>query len=259
MDFLRLDFSVPPVAHVVWGEVAPGEVLAGMWTTLTYAVRAHMEDRDTGFDVLEIDTPSEASVQSLDIDGQSLPTFLVEVGIDHLKVAFPEHPIRRDNALLRLTFQCRVLSFGTRFTGRVYHSRTGELPQQIVPGDASPDLETNDLMVAVQLSNRILWLLGASPNPFTPNGDGRGDETTIEYRILKVIDPAPVILTISTLSGRLINTLYRGEQGSGIHAVMWDGRDHTGRLVRPGTYICEARVEAEIGTSTETMLIAVVY
>jgi len=74
----------------------------------------------------------------------------------------------------------------------------------------------------------LLVSLAAHPNPFNPT-------TTIEYTLPS---PGPLELGIYDALGGLVVTLERGSRPAGRHAVVWDGRDSSGRVVGSGLYFC---------------------
>lgn len=65
------------------------------------------------------------------------------------------------------------------------------------------------------------------PNPFNPS-------TTIEYSI--PID-GKAKLSIYNIRGQKVNTLFDGTAQKGIHRIVWDGRDVSGRSVASGVYL----------------------
>ena len=258
LDSLAFEFSTPPVARFVWGEVGPLEVNAGEPTLFTYVVRAKIEERDTGFDALEIATPSRAAVKELKIGGTSVEDFTQAIADDRMEIHFPNHRVV-DATPVELSFEGAVLVYGTRFTGKVFDTQTAELPQPITAGDTSPDLPHNDLAVAVSLGETIVAGGRIVPNPFTPNGDGVNDRASIHYQILKLTKEVPVAASVYDLSGRLVRDLYSGTDVSGIYALDWNGLDNSGRLVTPGLYISRISVDADRGAGDMVALIAVVY
>lgn len=258
LDSLAFEFSTPPVARFVWGEVGPLEVNAGEPTLFTYVVRAKIEERDTGFDALEIATPSRATVEELKIGDTSVVDFTQAIADDRIVIHFPTHRVV-DTTPVELSFEGAVLVYGTRFTGKVFDTQTAELPQPITAGDTSPDLPNNDLAVAVSLGETIVAGGRIVPNPFTPNGDGVNDLASIHYQILKLTKEVPVSASIYDLSGRLVRDLYSGTDVSGIYALDWNGLDNSGRLVAPGLYISRISVDADRGAGDLVALIAVVY
>ena len=258
LDSLAFAFSTPPVARFVWGEIGPLEVNAGEPTLFTYVVRAKIEERDTGFDALEIATPARVAIEDLKIGGAAVVDFTQEIADDRLVVRFPNHRVV-DTTPVELRFEGAVLVYGTHFTGKVFDTQTGELPQPITAGDTSPDLPANDLAVAVSLGETIIAGGRIVPNPFTPNGDGVNDWASIHYQILKLTKEVPVTASIYDLSGRLVRDLYSGTDISGIYALEWNGLDNRGRLVAPGLYLSRISVDADRGQGDQVALIAVVY
>ena len=64
------------------------------------------------------------------------------------------------------------------------------------------------------------------PNPFNPS-------TTIKFAVPTA---GHVSLTVYDLAGRLVRTLIDGDLTAANHAVVWDGRNTSGRQVASGTY-----------------------
>ena len=77
--------------------------------------------------------------------------------------------------------------------------------------------------------------LSASPNPFSPDGDGREDFTVISYRL--PLTTAAVNIKIYDIRGRLVRTLFNNEPSGSSRSVIWDGRDDDGKVLRMGVYI----------------------
>lgn len=75
-------------------------------------------------------------------------------------------------------------------------------------------------------------LLGASPNPFSPN-------TRIRYRLASAQNAT---LRIFDVAGRLIRSLDSQPLLAGVHEIGWDGTDGRGRRAATGVYI--ARLNA---------------
>lgn len=62
-------------------------------------------------------------------------------------------------------------------------------------------------------------LLPSRPNPFR-------DDTTVR---LETVEPTPVVLEIHDVHGRMIRTLPDAPLDSGLHCLVWNGRDEAGR------------------------------
>ncbi|MFH1567877.1 MAG: gliding motility-associated C-terminal domain-containing protein [Gemmatimonadota bacterium] len=256
VDSVVIEYSAPPVARAVIGEVSPALVPAGEMTTFRYAVTPTIEAGDTGFDALTVSTPLAARMGELWIDG--VPSaHEAEVTDDALTVHFPL--IRTSRSRLEMTFDCQVLVFGTVFSGIVFDSRSAELPQEVVEGDASPALASNQLSVGItELGQEVLGGVRATPNPFTPNGDGVSDATAIRYQVRKLLLPGRVVVSLYTLAGARVWTRTL-EQESGLYAVEWDGRRESGELVPPGVYLYRLSVSTASGGESQAGTVCVVY
>jgi len=65
------------------------------------------------------------------------------------------------------------------------------------------------------------------PNPFNPS-------TTIRYQLPKA---AHVVLRSYSVFGQEMRMLVNARQTAGVNAVVWDGRDESGKEVSSGIYI----------------------
>ncbi|MBN2200596.1 lamin tail domain-containing protein [bacterium] len=75
----------------------------------------------------------------------------------------------------------------------------------------------------------------ASPNPFSPDGDGMDEAIFLEYSMSKANNR--VRLRIYDLAGRLIRTLKNGEEEEQTGFALWDGQDEDGHHAVIGRYI----------------------
>ena len=96
----------------------------------------------------------------------------------------------------------------------------------------SPDTFTVEIPVSVEetADSSILdsYRLEANyPNPFNPS-------TTIRYTLGKT---GETTLKVYNLRGEAIRVLADDNQAAGEHAIVWDGKDDSGRLVSSGVYI----------------------
>jgi hypothetical protein len=85
--------------------------------------------------------------------------------------------------------------------------------------------------------------LVATPNPFSPDGDGREDRTIIRFEIPRA--SGWMSIRIFDVRGRLIRFLANNEPCGGIGAVVWDGFDDERRRARIGIYIILLEVSGE--------------
>ncbi len=82
------------------------------------------------------------------------------------------------------------------------------------------------------------------PNPFNPS-------TTITYTTPEL---ELVNLSIYNIIGQKIRTLVSGTIPAGVHAIVWDGRDHTGASVGAGVYLYRLTADGRVETKKMLMV-----
>jgi len=82
------------------------------------------------------------------------------------------------------------------------------------------------------------------PNPFNP-------QTTIRFNLNRAEE---VSLNIYDIQGKKIQNLIRGRYTSGIHRVIWDGRDEVGNKASSGVYLYVLQTQEEILTRKMIMV-----
>ena len=258
IDSLSVGFSTPLFGREFIAELTPQQVVPGKKTAFTYAVRAILEPEDEGIDGLQVATPLPAAIKGVRINGSPVE-YSADVRADGFAVSFPENRITEHATLLEVDFDAEVLVYGTRFTGRVFDTkREGDIPQIIVPGDATPDIDTDDLLVKWDLDRSLLASVEISQRHLTPNGDGVNDAVEISYRLLQVIQSIQVSVEIFDLSGQRI--WHRSaEQANGQYTISWQGFDDAGQVVPPGLYVYQLVADADQGSNVYVGTLAVVY
>lgn len=88
----------------------------------------------------------------------------------------------------------------------------------------------------IQRVIKTFTLLQNYPNPFNPT-------TTIKYDLPR---SGNVEIKIYNITGRLVKTFQKSHQNSGLHEVIWDGKNDYGNKVASGFYIYQARFEKNI-------------
>ena len=263
VEFIEFSATKPPLAEEVVGEIHPTRVPLGETARLTLVLTSTIRAQHSGFDQIEIATPFGLSgVDSLKIGG--LP---VEPRVTMLKpdstlfsLQLPHRLAAGDSGeLVEVQFRAPVLRYGTPFNAWVRDSeRPGELAQQINPGDASLEVESESFVIRTTLSKDLLADLQVEPRLITPNGDGMNEEVSFSGDLMQLTERVPLTLGIFDLSGRLLKT-QEDLSRSGKFNFTWDGRATNGRLVPPGGYLYQIAVEAESGEEQLRGSLSVVY
>jgi flagellar hook assembly protein FlgD len=72
------------------------------------------------------------------------------------------------------------------------------------------------------------------PNPFNPS-------TTFAYNLPKA---GRVEISLYNIKGQKVRNLLSADQDSGLHSVVWDGKDNNGSLCASGFYFCRIQSPA---------------
>lgn len=263
LERLSFDYSKPPVATDVMGEIWPDEVDMGKRTRFTYALRPRFRATDQGFDGVELVTHTPAdTVRSVRLGGEEIPfsvAYLDEPA--RFVVAFPEHRIAPSENVegVEIEFDASVFRYSTEFTARVLDTKGDEVSQLIRPGNATIRIPSDGISVRTTLGAGTVGSVSATPRTVTPNGDGINDEVEISYDLFKLTKGAEVELSIHTLSGGQIRLLHTGFEGSGRYRHAWDGRDEDGRRVVPGVYVYCMEVRTDEGVERRAGTVCVAY
>ena len=265
IDYIEFKASVPPAVRGIVGEIFPPETQIGEVTQFTYFIKPTIRAGDQGFDSVEIATPSGfTSVDSLRLEGVDQADFTWMSQPDGLgfEVQLPRKLGPTDSgAVLEVVFKAPVLrEVGTFFDGRVFDSaKPHEVRQQIEPGNAADEAESEQLSVRTSVGRSLLFAPRAFPRIFTPNNDAINEVLTISYTLLRVTAPVPVSVAIYDLSGALIKQVYAGDDSVGEYARFWDGTDGSNRRVAPGIYVYRLAVDLYTGTEVSSGIVSVVY
>ena len=265
IDYIEFKASVPPAVRGIVGEIFPPETQIGAVTQFTYFIKPTIRAGDQGFDSVEIATPSGfTSVDSLRIEGVDQADFTWTSQPDGLgfEIQLPRKLGPTDSgAVLEVVFKAPVLrEVGTFFDGRVFDSaKPHEVRQQIEPGNAADEAESERLSVRTSVGRSLLFAPRVFPRIFTPNNDAINEVLTISYTLLRVTAPVPVSVAIYDLSGALIKQVYAGDDSVGEYARSWDGTDGSNRRVAPGIYVYRLAVDLYTGTEVSSGIVSVVY
>ena len=271
---LTVDHSIPPLAQQVVGEISllsdpqpfgnVPVVPAGAISTLAYDVIADVTDGDIGFDGIRIFTPSLPQFRELFIGDPPVAVVpdQVEETAEYLNLLFSSQRAKSQaTGTIRVVFDAQVFVQGTFFEAEVSDSQSDEPSQRIDPGDANPDVTTNNIRVltTAESSGDILPTFEIQPKVFSPNGDNRNDQAKVNYTIAQLVRPVEVKIGIFDLAGHKVRSLFEGQANSGTYSFEWNGHGENGTLLPVGIYMVKGEVITETGQFTRLNTVGVVY
>jgi hypothetical protein len=261
LDYIQFQTS-PPLSTQVLAEIVPSEAAAGEITLFTYKIKPRLDEGDSGFDGIEIGTPTlPAGVDAVRISGEDVPFEIVRMDSSGFAVRIPRIDLQRTEELVEVDFRCQVFRFGTQFPGRVFDSeRSQEVPQQLTPGDADPLSDSDVLQVDLEtLEVKRINSFEVSSSVVTPNADGVNDEVIIGYDLLNLSGNVPSTITVMDLGGRKVAQVLSGAAGSGRYRATWNGTGMDGGLLAPGLYLLRLEINSDQGASVAMRSISVAY
>jgi len=271
---LAFEYSFPPLVSSLVAEIAPVIATPGVETEFTLSMVARLttvttrhRPRDSGFRLIQINTAAaiDEVVRVLVDDEEVNATVTSRPG--GLDVTLWRRVVQT-GTFIQIVFRGKVFQDRTRFEVRVVdHRLTEGLDEEAAQfadaGDADETTLEQSLVVALASDgNGLPLIVDVEPRngaAFTPNGDGINDIFVLGYTLLKLTAPAPVILEIYGLDGRLRRRAFEAASANGVFTASWDGRQNTGVMAPPGTYLYELRVESDQATERVHGFVGVAY
>ncbi|MBT4976132.1 MAG: hypothetical protein HOL51_01715 [Gemmatimonadetes bacterium] len=272
---LNLDFS-PPLVDQAFAELWPVRgVEPGRTEEFTLYVRPKFRVGNPGFDRIRLQSSSAVRLELVSVragsenllrlgGGTSLWPGALQVvpGEQGVLDLFFAEPVT-EPTLYAIRFRTQIFLGHTQFFAELSHTDFPARVQEVSAGEATELVSSQALVAVVDLEEgRLLEDVTVTPPILTPNGDGINDEGAIEAKIFAVEGDKRLRVEVFDLSGRQLRDLSRQEaRPSGVHRVLWDGRDDTGRLVSPGVYVVRLGLDTDASRQrTETVrLVRVVY
>lgn len=224
-----------------------------------YQVTIQADARSTGVDTLVLFT--------------DIPLVVLAVKVNELNIPFD----------VRFRPGQIVIGFGNTInfsaTVNVHFRFTPFLDQTTLPSQViSKANPLNPQRVDAQLTGSVpSWTLSAfgvpeqvivgakaDPNPFTPNNDGRNDVTHFSFFVSNLILERPVSIKVFDVSGRLVRTVLDTRTTAQAfveqNAIAWDGRGDNGRVLPPGLYVYQIKVDVDgLSPAVVTKTVSIAY
>ncbi len=255
-DDIILEFN-NPLAQATAAEVFPNQAPPGKMSQFTYYLRSDIDASSRGFDQIQLTSTAGARFRAVRSAGETLTATVEE--IEHGFKIYLDTPVQR-STLVEIDFESTLYFNQTRFDAFLFNSGLSETVRQPVDsGDAETAISSNQVFVSLPNNQQLFSDLSLSSPVLTPNGDGISDHLQIEFDLLKVLSPRPVVIGVYDLSGRQIALISDAAATASRQRLAWDGRDTQGRTVAPGVYILRISVEGDALTRSESRLISVAY
>ena len=255
---IEVEYDPVLVAREVSGKIFPDTVRKGEEGALTYTAAIEVGGDDYGVDQMRLDGVS-LTIDEVRLDGGSLPYD------ENLERGYRWRAIpAEDRTLIEFASQERI-------EGRVAVEIVGRglflqdwIPVQLQV--ASREQAARDGFVnwqnaervhvrALGLPSGLLDEIQVSPSPFSPFRDGNVD---FRFIVGNIRENADIAVEVFKLDGRRVRRLVQEGRARAYHFA-WDGRDRDEKIVAPGLYLYEIRVEAGDSNARRQGALVVAY
>ncbi len=242
--------------------ITPNNIPVLLPAVLTYSIKTNFSQTSLGVDTIKISTPGPSTVRSVTVNGLAVG-YNFSPAPNSMTVAFQQTVTT--TSTIDIVFSTKLVEVGN-FPSILVSKAAPWNPQRIDPQkikDGDGWTVTTDGVPLNPIEE-----IKISPNPFTPNGDGKNDVTVIDFAVTKIDKPKPLRINIFDLSGRKVRTVvdmltginpFFGDPRIGGKAFTWDGRDDSRKIVLPGVYILQVSLDVDNGGQFVTKTITVAY
>jgi hypothetical protein len=259
LDEISLSYDTLLVAKSTTARILPRTSQILKEAEFDYQVSLESDARTTGVDTLILFT--------------SIPLVVTNVSVNELNVPFSIRPIPGQiiiafgttinySAAIDVHLKFTPFLDQTSFPSQVISKRTPDNPQWV---DAVSDANgASWTLIALGVPDQVIVSAKTDPNPFTPNGDGRNDVTFISFFVSNLLVERPVTINIFDVTGRMVRSLLDTKSTAQAfveqNAIRWDGRDNNGRLLPPGLYIYQIKVDVDgLSPAVVTKTVTIAY
>ena len=259
VDEASLSYDTILVAKSTVAKVLPQAAQILKETQFQYQINVETDSRTTGIDTLVIFTKVPIVITGATVNDLNLP-YSVQIQPGQITLGFGS--TINFNATINVGFKFAPFLDETSFPSVVISKLNASNPQH-VDATVINNVESWTL-TASGVPEQVIVEAMADPNPFTPNGDGRNDETHFTFFVSNLVVARPVQITIYDVSGRLVKTVLDIKSTAQAfveqNAVRWDGRDDNGRLLPPGLYIYQILVDVDgLTPAVVTKTVSIAY
>lgn len=244
LDEVTVTYDTTLVAKGATAKILPQSAPILKTSNFNYQITVNADARSTGIDTVVIFTKVPIVVNHVAVNDLSIP-FIVKLEPGKVIVGFGS--TINFNATINVGFKFTPYLEETSFPS-IAISRQNPSNPQYVDATVSNNIESWTL-TTTGVPEKVIVDATADPNPFTPNGDGKNDETHISFFVANLVVERPVQIKIFDITGRLVHTLLDVKTSAQAYveqnAVRWSGRDDNGRRLPPGLYIYQISVDVD--------------
>lgn len=259
---IKFTYQNTLVADSAYAVISPQEVQVLKTVTLTYSINTNFSATSIGIDTIKLFTPSPSIVQNVMVDGGAVP-YSTTITPDVVVLGF-QNTINGASTI-DIMLSTRLIQNGT-FRSEIINKISPWNPQNVEPRKTALGDGWNVYTVGV--TPTPLVDVKISPNPFTPNGDGKNDAAIIDFAVSKIEKEKPLRIFVYDFSGRKIRTItdrttgvnpFFGDPRTGGNGFLWDGKDDEGKRVLPGVYLVQVSLDVDNGGQFITKSVVVAY
>ena len=245
-----------PLVHKAIGEIHPKKAQAGQEEFFTYFLRSISSSSNRGFRQIKLQSSVPLKFITARVNGNFVQTTLNEDD-DGFTLTLPN--VINENTLIEIDLLATPFQNNTRINSWIeLETRESSIQQQIDSGDAVTHINGSGVSIALPVNKNLIANL-ATDSIITPNGDGINDVIKINFDVLKVSNPRPIIVQIYNLNGEPVRQLLNSLGKSDHYEVVWNGYLSEQTLPTPGLYILKVTVQGDTRNHTMTRLIGVHY
>ena len=259
LDEVTISYDTLLVAKSTIAKILPQTAAILKESEFDYQVNVESDARSTGVDTLVLFTNVPLVVTGVSVNDLNIP-FGVKNLVGRIVIGFGN--TINFSAAIKVRFRFTPFLDQTSFPSEVI-SKSNPLNPQRVGTTVTGNLASWTLN-ASGVPEQVIVSAKADPNPFTPNGDGRNDETFISFFVSNLVVERPASIKIYDVSGRLVRTLLDVKTTAQAfveqNAIRWDGRNDNNRLLPPGLYIYQILVDIDgLSPAVVTKTVSIAY